>query len=452
MSQRIPLLCVAGSPVLHSMSPSIFRALFSASGIEAAYTRVAARGSAEAIALFRSLEMRGMNLTSPFKEEAAGLADDLTSDALALDAVNCLVSEEGGRLLGANTDSQGVLGALRGRGVEAAGKRCLVIGAGGAGKAAARALASAGGDVIVANRTRSRADRVAVLCGCAAAGLDELPSLARWADVIVSTLASDALPSPEAWLSGDSTAAVLDADYKRGILARYAASRGLVVATGADWLACQALPSYELFMGEAPPASAAVVANSLAASLAAVIRFGESGRKVALIGLMGAGKTKAGRMLAGLLDLPFVDADEEIEADAARSVSEIFEGEGESGFRARELRVIDRITSLPGAAIVATGGGAAAHAPIARLLKERCLCVWLYVSPETAAARTRGGAGSGGRARPLLAGGDSGVRLRALEAERRGAYASCAELLVSTEGRKAREVAEMIHDEIDRIS
>jgi shikimate kinase len=76
---------------------------------------------------------------------------------------------------------------------------------------------------------------------------------------------------------------------------------------------------------------------------------------------------------------------------------------------------------------------------------------WLYVSPKTAALRSGTQRGPLA-ARPLLAGADSEARLRGLEAERRGAYASAAEILVSTEGRGAREVAEALHEEIDRLS
>ena len=448
MSGKPSILGVAGNPVLHSMSPFLFREFFRASGDEAVYTRVAASSAAEAIAIFRSLGMRGMNLTAPFKEAAAALVDELTPEARQLGAVNCLVPLEDGRILGANTDSGGVLGALRGRGVELGGKRCLVIAAGGAGKAAVRALVAAGGDVVVANRTRSRADEVAALFGCEAAGLDALAELAKGAAVIVSTLTSTALPPPQTWFPGGSTAAVLDADYKSGTLAQFAAERGLVVATGADWLTCQALPAYELFMGKSANAAAA----DLAIALTRAKRPDAKGRKIALVGLMGAGKTQTGRALARLLSIPFLDLDHEIEADAGKKVSAIFEAEGEAGFRELERRTIERLTSASGPAVLASGGGAPTHPASAGLLRERCLCVWLQVSPETAAERTRGDALSGGEVRPLLADGDPLSRLRLLEACRRGAYASCAELVVSTEGLEAGEVAEVIHDEIDRVS
>ncbi len=387
MNDRIRILGVSGRPVLHSMSPMLFRELFRASGVEAAYTRVAASSAEEALGLFRSLGMSGMNLTAPFKEAAASLADELTPEARELGAVNCLVPLESGRVLGANTDMQGVLGALCGRGVDVAGRRCLVIGAGGAGKAAARALAGAGGRVVVVNRTRSRAELLASKVGGEAAGLDELAVRAKDASVIVSTLASDALPDPAAWLperaelgeraSGAVGITVLDADYKQGTLARSAAERGFVVASGLEWLACQAAPAYELFMGHAAAVSPAdLTARVGRAELCA------AGRRIALIGLMGAGKTATGKALARLLSVPFVDADIEIARQAGMPVAEIFAREGESGFRVRELRAIDRLTSISEPAVLSTGGGAPASAAGGRLLEERCLCVWLHVVPR----------------------------------------------------------------------
>jgi shikimate dehydrogenase len=440
MMEPIPILGVAGRPVLHSMSPAIFRELFRASRVEAAYSRVAASSAVEAVAALRSLGMRGLNLTAPLKEEALALADELSPEARALGAVNCLVASDG-RIRGANTDPAGVLGALRGIGAEGRGRSCLVIGAGGAARAAAWALASAGGKVVVANRTRKRAEELAIRFGCRAAGLEELPSLASSAEIIVSTLSSDFLPDPESWLPR-SAIYVLDADYKTGALARSASARGLAVATGADWLACQALPAYELFMGRPPELGPTETARLLGTARRAY----EPGRKIALVGLMGAGKSRSGEALAESLGLAFVDLDQEIGREAGASIPEIFRREGESGFRERELRVLDRITSISGPAVLAAGGGAPTSAASAAILRERCLCVWLLVSPATAADRTRGGG------RPLLEGFDPQARLASLEAERRGAYAACSGLIVSTEGREPEAVAEVIHDEIARLS
>jgi shikimate dehydrogenase len=452
MSQGTMIMGVAGRPVLHSLSPAIFRELFAADGLrtegpeaEAAYLRVAARSASEALSIFRALGMRGLNLTAPFKEEAAALADELTPDAEALGAANCLVPLGEGRVLGANTDPRGVLRGLERLGLGLAGRDCLVVGAGGAGKSAVRALLSAGARVTVANRTRARAEEVAARLGCSAAGLEDLPELARSAAVIVSALAADGVPDPDSWLpSGRSGGlpVVVDADYKKGSLAAAARSRDLVVVDGTEWLLGQALPAYELFAGRPAPG---FPPEAMAAALGSS-RLLASRRKIALIGLMGSGKTTAGRALARLSALPFVDVDREIEEEAGASVSALFAREGEAGFRSREARMLDRITSSPGGAVVSTGGGAPTMPDSAAMLRERCLCVWLHVSPARAASRANAAT------RPLLAGKDPEATLAALEASRRGAYAACAHLVASSDERESREVAEVIHEEIDRAS
>jgi len=444
------ILGVAGSPVLHSLRPVIFRELFRASGLrtggidpEAAYFRVAARTAAEAVSLFRALEMRGMNLTSPFKEEVVPLVDELRPEARRLGAVNCLKRLDESRIAGANTDPQGVLSGLARLGADPAGKECLVIGAGGAGKAAAQALQSARARVVVANRTLERAQELARRLGCAAASLEDLPRLAKTSSVIVSTLASDLVPDPAVWLPearARENLVVVDADYKKGSLGRLAHDRGFRVVEGTEWLLGQALPAFELFTDrQAPAISIDDIRKSLTASRGETLR-----RTIALIGIMGSGKTTVGQFLAKATGLPFVDSDREIEREAGSSINEIFAREGESGFRERESRMLDRITSSQTGCVLSTGGGAPTIPRNAEMLRSRCLCVWLYISPERAASRAQAST------RPLLAGRDPVTTLKSLERERRGAYASCAHLVVSNEVRESREAAEVIYEEISR--
>ena len=115
-------------------------------------------------------------------------------------------------------------------------------------------------------------------------------------------------------------------------------------------------------------------------------------RPIALVGLMGVGKTSLGRRLAQALALPFVDADAEIEAAAGRSVADIFAQFGEAGFRDGERRVIARL---------ATGGGAFAQPQTRDILLERALVVWLKADLATLAARV-----ARKTHRPLLIGRD----------------------------------------------
>ena len=140
-------------------------------------------------------------------------------------------------------------------------------------------------------------------------------------------------------------------------------------------------------------------------------------RPVTLVGLMGVGKTTIGRRLAARLDLPFVDADAEIETASGMPVSEIFERFGEAHFRDGERRVIARL--IDGAPkVIATGGGAFIDAQTRSLILARTLAVWLDADVATLVERVKRR-----ETRPLLKGKDPGEVLRALAAVRNPIYA-----------------------------
>jgi shikimate kinase len=140
-------------------------------------------------------------------------------------------------------------------------------------------------------------------------------------------------------------------------------------------------------------------------------------KSIALIGMMGAGKSTVGRRLARRLRLPFVDADEEIEAAAGLKIAEIFERYGEAHFRDGERRVLARLIDGP-PRVIAAGGGAFMDSETRALMLARCTAVWLDVEVEILAERV-------GRRdhRPLLKGQDPLARLRDLAALRNPVYA-----------------------------
>ena len=109
-------------------------------------------------------------------------------------------------------------------------------------------------------------------------------------------------------------------------------------------------------------------------------------RTVALVGLMGVGKTTIGRRLAEYFHLPFVDADEEIERAAGQSIPDIFARHGEAYFRDGEQRVIARLLDGP-VQILATGGGAMTHEKTRENLKDRAVTVWLRTDLKVLARR-----------------------------------------------------------------
>ncbi|MDB5436806.1 MAG: shikimate kinase [Phenylobacterium sp.] len=148
-------------------------------------------------------------------------------------------------------------------------------------------------------------------------------------------------------------------------------------------------------------------------------------RTIALVGLMGVGKSSVGRRLANALDLPFRDADAEVEAAAGRSISDIFIDLGEDAFREGERRVIARLLDLP-PHVLATGGGAFMHEQTRALIKSKAVSVWLKADLEILARRV-----SRKDTRPLLAGKDPLAVLQGLADARYPLY-SQADIVVET--------------------
>jgi shikimate kinase len=139
-------------------------------------------------------------------------------------------------------------------------------------------------------------------------------------------------------------------------------------------------------------------------------------RPIALVGLMGAGKTTVGRRLAARLGLPFVDSDAAIEQAEGMSIAEMFDSRGEPAFRARERRAIAALAD-GSRRVIAVGGGAFADDGNRSLLLERSLVVWLDAPVEILAGRLAGGSD-----RPLLRGPDPEAALGALAAARATFY------------------------------
>lgn len=151
-------------------------------------------------------------------------------------------------------------------------------------------------------------------------------------------------------------------------------------------------------------------------------------RPVVLVGMMGTGKSTVGRRLATLLDLPFADADDEIEQAAQMSVSEIFETFDEDYFRAGERRVMARLLD-GGPCVIATGGGAFVQPETRALILERGIAVWLDSDVDTLVERT-----SRKDSRPLLKGGNPREIITDLKERRAPAYAEAPIHITSDRG------------------
>jgi shikimate kinase len=162
-------------------------------------------------------------------------------------------------------------------------------------------------------------------------------------------------------------------------------------------------------------------------------------RPIALIGLMGAGKSSVARVLGERLGVAVADLDSMLEAEEGCTIAELFERAGEAYFREREGELLALALSA-GVRVLACGGGVILDPRRRARLRECCHVVWLEVSPGEAARRVAGD----GVVRPLLAGAAGAERLETLLAERAPLYAETAEVRVATDGLAPGGVADAV--------
>jgi shikimate kinase len=163
-----------------------------------------------------------------------------------------------------------------------------------------------------------------------------------------------------------------------------------------------------------------------------------------LVGPMGAGKTTVGKQLAKCLNMEFADSDSEIEKRTGVDIPLIFELEGESGFRKREMAMIDTLTNKE-TIILATGGGAILSEENRAFLVSRGTVIYLNTSIDQILERTHRDT-----KRPLLQTDNPREKLEELAAERNPLYESVADITISTENQKIRDVIKEICNKLDK--
>jgi shikimate dehydrogenase len=247
---------VIGDPVVHSRSPAMHNAAFAALGLDWVYVAfpVGRGDGSAAVRAVTALGLAGLNVTMPHKADAAAACDDLAPEAAALGAVNTVVNASGA-LVGHSTDGDGFLRALDDEGVGVAGRRGLVLGAGGAARAITQALGRAGAQVTVAARRPEAAGDAATLAPDAAAiGMDDVSVVGF--DVIVNAtpLGMHGEPPPFDPAQLRPGQFVFDTVYPADTpLLREAQARGLRAAGGLGMLVHQGALSFSLWTGASPP-------------------------------------------------------------------------------------------------------------------------------------------------------------------------------------------------------
>ena len=258
------LVGIIGSPVRHSLSPVLHNAAFAALGLDWAYVafEVAPGGGAAAVSAVRALGLEGLSVTMPHKADAAKAVDELSPIAEALGVINTVI-RRGDTLLGDSTDGEGFVDALRADlGFDPAGRRCVILGAGGAARAVVVALAHAGAaQVVVVGRTPARAETAAALAG--SVGRTGEHADAAGADLVVNAtpvgmegVGDEALPIEPGLLGPGQV--VADLIYAPAVtpLLEAAKARGATTVNGLGMLVHQAGRQFHLWTGNDPPLEA----------------------------------------------------------------------------------------------------------------------------------------------------------------------------------------------------
>lgn len=422
------LLGVAGDPVLHSRSPQMFREIFLNSGLNGAYVRCVVKNAAEAVRLINELGFNGMNITAPFKEKVIPFLNTVSDDAESIGAVNTITQSDG-TLTGYNTDHYGVTEPIEKRIGKIAGKRCLILGAGGAGIAAAYGLKQKGAEVIILNKFEEQGNAAALKTGAEFEKLEFLPYQINQADIIINTIPYEIGALDISGIRSNSL--FFDAGYKKSHYNAAVEKAGASFIGGEEWLIHQGIHACRHFLGFLPDKEILSSALERAVSDKSIISFS---------GFMATGKSSAGRMLADKLGYEFADTDEIIEMKQSMSIADIFKNYGEEKFRDMES---DTLLSFKGRKklVISCGGGAVLKEINRDFLTEETVPFWLYTSMEETLKRGNDGT------RPLLNNMESPGQLMELFEKRKHLYASLYGTLVISEG-SPEQIMELIHEEI----
>jgi len=251
----VPAFVLLGNPVRQSLSPLMHNKALEAMRIEGHYSAFCVSHLASAMAGIRGMNIRGASVTIPFKTAVMEYLDVIDADAAALGAVNTIVNDRG-RLTGYNTDWVGLLEALKSK-TTLAGKTFVIIGAGGAARAAAYGLKKEGGRPIIVNRTEETGRALAARLDCAFYPLADVGKIKAWG--LINTTPVGMVPqvhqSPVAARVLANYQVVMDVIYNplKTKLLRDAEAKGCEIISGLEMFVHQGAGQLKLWTGKDAP-------------------------------------------------------------------------------------------------------------------------------------------------------------------------------------------------------
>ncbi|MDU8927964.1 shikimate dehydrogenase [Alisedimentitalea sp. MJ-SS2] len=273
--ERIPLAGVIGSPIAHSKSPQLHHHWLRTYGLQGHYIPmdVSSENLKEVLQTLPKMGFVGVNITVPHKERVLEMADLITDRATLIGAANTLIFRKDGKIHADNTDGYGFIENLRqgAEGWDAKTGPAAVLGAGGAARAVVASLLDAGvPEILISNRTRVRADKLADDFGKRLRVVEwvKAGNMLEDAALVVNTTSLGMLGKPELRVPLDGIrreAVVTDLVYNplQTRLLRVASEIGCVTVDGLGMLLHQAVPAFERWFGKRPEVDAATRAAAL---------------------------------------------------------------------------------------------------------------------------------------------------------------------------------------------
>ena len=236
---------------------AMYNAAFEALGLNYAYIPFIVKDLEKAVEGIRHLGIKAIGVTIPYKIDIIPYLDELDRDARRIGAVNAVINNNG-KLLGANTDGKGAVKALQ-EVTDIAGKKVLLLGAGGAARAIAFALADEGGNVVIVNRTKEAAEDLAKAVDCKYETLDKLEQEIKGAHVVINATSVGMAPTEneslvkKALLSPELIVMDLVSHPKETKLLKEAKERGCKIVYGDRMLFWQGVLKFQVYTGVEPP-------------------------------------------------------------------------------------------------------------------------------------------------------------------------------------------------------
>ncbi len=406
--------CVIGKTLPHTLSPEIHR--------ELGRDRYDIKELFDDCALADFVNRReydGYNVTIPYKQAIMPLLDGMSKAAKEVGSVNTVVCEDG-KLIGRNTDADGMKYALKKAGISLKDKSVLILGSGGTCQTAKYICRTAHAQSVkVVSRT----------------GEINYENCYEHQDVqiIINTTPVGMMPhsyeKPVELSRFENLEGVFDCIYNplETLLIKDARALGLKAANGLTMLVEQARISHNFFeKAKGLPQADSAVTDEIVEKLLS------KRRNLVLIGMAGSGKSVIGRIAAKILNRQFVDTDAEIERLAGKSIPQIFKDSGEEYFRELERAVVENVCIRQGI-VISTGGGAVLDERNVFMMKANGVCYMIQRDADKLATKDR----------PLSPDAESAAKLYE---ERKPVYLAAADVVVDNDGEIDGAIEQIIAD------